>query len=511
MNTFRAPLYEALVKHASNKPASFHVPGHHYGYALERLSIEEPSMRTLVKRYKTIMELDVTELASTDDLHHPESSIKEALQLAATCFGAEDTFFLVGGSTSGNLALLLAVCNPGDLLIVQRNVHKSVINGLKLAGASAVFLTPEIDEQTGLATVPSVEEIEAALKRYPQAKAVFLTNPNYYGMGVKLGPYAEAAHRYSIPLLVDEAHGAHYGFHPDLPESALAAGADAVVQSTHKTLPALTMGAMLHVQGELIDWERLREILAMIQSSSPSFPIMASLDISRAMIDLSGVSLFQSVLDSVQAFKRWMQEQDLFIQAVAWPNREIEMIEQKQYDPLRVLLYDRTGQLTGYELLKELEQYDCWAEMADTTYVVLIFGLSSDGEPIRKLKEALIGMERARKAFSLSGIHMTIGKQHQLHSIITNHAQEKHIGEPVPFGRNLDKDKRRQRVPLRQAEGLQSAEMIVPYPPGIPLVYPGEYLSAAILQQLDSLAAAGAKFQGGKDARLSTIEVYIEK
>lgn len=188
---FEAPLFEALRKHAAGKPVSYHVPGHHYGQALMNGWLDEnPVFEAGREQYRSIMEIDVTELSSTDDLHHPEASILAAQQLAAAFFGADETFFLVGGSTSGNLALLLTLCQPQDIVIVQRNVHKSILNGLKLSGATAVFLSPELDPLSKTGTVPSLAALEYALKLYPDAKAVCLTNPNYYGIGVKLDEYA---------------------------------------------------------------------------------------------------------------------------------------------------------------------------------------------------------------------------------------------------------------------------------------------------------------------------------
>ena len=188
---------------------------------------------------------------------HQQVLLLKAQELAARSFGAEETFFLVGGSTSGNLAMILAICEPGQQIIVQRNAHKSVLNGLALAGAKAIFIMPQTDPVSGLEIVPELSVVEEALVRYPDAKGVFLTNPSYYGLSVDLETYASLIHRYEKLLLVDEAHGAHYGLHPEFPTSALQAGADAVVQSTHKTLSALTMGAMLHVQGKRMDREAL--------------------------------------------------------------------------------------------------------------------------------------------------------------------------------------------------------------------------------------------------------------
>ncbi|KHF33712.1 Arginine decarboxylase [Paenibacillus sp. P1XP2] len=257
----KAPLFEALQQYKNGRQASFHVPGHKKGRAYASFGG--------AGFLDQVMEADVTEITGTDDLHHPEGVIRDAQLLAADCFGAEESYFLVGGSTSGNLAMILTVCShPGDLLLVQRNVHKSVLNGLMLAGAKAVFLEPQVDESSGLATAPSAETVAAALAAYPEAKGVLVTMPNYYGMGTDLAPLAEACHRHDVPLLVDEAHGAHYGQHPRLPRSALASGADVVVQSTHKMLAALTMGAMLHVQGPRVNRGLLRQRLAMVQSSS---------------------------------------------------------------------------------------------------------------------------------------------------------------------------------------------------------------------------------------------------
>ncbi|WP_411829743.1 aminotransferase class I/II-fold pyridoxal phosphate-dependent enzyme, partial [Paenibacillus favisporus] len=297
VNKERAPIYEMMQEMKDKAYSSFHVPGHKKGQAYT----ESGGAGFL----QDVLQVDLTEITGTDDLHHPEGVIREAQALAADCFGAEESFFLVGGSTSGNIALILTVCSkPGDLLIVQRNVHKSVIHGLMLAGAKAVFIQPEPDPVSGLAVAPSEETVTAALAAYPQAKGVLVTMPNYYGMGSDLAPLAEACHQHGVPLLVDEAHGAHYGQHPRLPGSALASGADGVVQSTHKMLAALTMGAMLHVQGPRIDRGLLRQRLAMVQSSSPSYPIMGSLDLARRLLHVQGAGAFTAGLAAVDALVR---------------------------------------------------------------------------------------------------------------------------------------------------------------------------------------------------------------
>jgi len=499
MGKLKAPLLEALLKHAESNPASFHVPGHHNGAALvhtlRESHIEDAAQ--LEKQLSAVMRLDVTELSSTDDLHHPEGAILEAQQLAAQCYGAEETCLLVGGSTSGNLAMILAVCSPGDIIIVQRNVHKSVINGLKLAGAQAVFLTPRMESSTGLSMTPSLEQVKQALYQFPQAKAVFLTNPNYYGMGMKLDTYAKACHEQGKPLLVDEAHGAHYGMHPDLPTSAIQAGADGVVQSTHKTLPALTMGAMLHMQGQLLDRRRIKEALAMVQSSSPSFPIMASLDISRAIVDRLGDRLFHSAIEAVHSFRMWVKETNTMF-ATAEP----ELLPGQQQDPLRLILTVPGGQLTGFELHRELEKRGCWAEMSDPLYTVLVIGphVAAD-EAITRLQDALRDIhesfvaEPSREAL------------YQRQSVSDDLSEG--ISEPVSFART--KDRPSKRVPLQEALHQPSAEMIIPYPPGIPILYPGERFTERHLKDIRQLSEAGARFQGAEDGTMATVAILIEE
>ncbi|CAM4518126.1 arginine/lysine/ornithine decarboxylase [Paenibacillus endophyticus] len=500
MKPFIAPVFEALLQHAKSAVTGFHVPGHHGGKALNQPGWTDSTDAKVIEYFYKIMEIDVTELSSTDDLHHPEACIKEAQQLAALTFGSDDSYFLVGGSTSGNIALLLTVCEPNDLVIVQRNVHKSVLNGLRLAGARAVFLLPELESHSGLATIPSVQDVKAALAKYPEAKAVFLSNPNYYGMKVNLAPYAEAIHHYHIPLLVDEAHGAHFGMHSAFPRSALSEGADAVVQSAHKTLPTLTMGALLHVQGDRIARSVLSESLAMIQSSSPSFPIIASIDISRAMIDALGPSMFEQSLNAAEAFRSWLIRQDTDICEMTIESGT--MLELSK-DPLRVVLFDKTGRQTGFELQHMLETHGCYIEMADPRYAVLVFGIQTSLHDIQKLQYAITQLDdrRSKKQESIKELRYERG---------FFSPDENRISEPVSFARARFKNEATERIHLEDSVHHISAELVVPYPPGIAVLYPGEKITAAAITRIKELSLAGAKFQGASDGQMKTIAVYRE-
>lgn len=552
----KAPLYDALTHYAASDQRSFHVPGHKNGM----IYTDVLKQMTGNDLFSSILQLDVTEISGTDDLHHPEGVIQEAQQLAAQCFGAEESHFLVGGSTVGNLALILTVCShPEDIIIVQRNVHKSILHGLMMARAKAVFLTPELDQASGLAVIPSLASIEAALEQYPTAKAVLLSSPNYYGMGKDLSGIAEACHRYQIPLLVDEAHGAHYSQHQRFPISALAAGADGVVQSTHKMLAAMTMGAMLHVQGDSIARSLLKQRLTMIQSSSPSYPLMASLDLSRYLLDCYGEQIFATGLEARDYFINSLAENKRF----GYLSFSDDIYTQ---DPFKVVVYDLEGYLSGEILQERLEYYGCVPEMSDDRYVVLVFSLGSTVEDSVCLLEALykiaqepltvrledhevndvvqdtnpVTIERTRSSEGTEYDHLqkTVNSAISFHLNTDSVDQKGHhakqhinkftdqdkninennnqyvdqnkytISEPILFTMTPIDEENAEVVPLEQAEGRICAEMVIPYPPGIPILYAGEIIHSSVYDRLLTLRSHSHKIQGTADSTLNTLRVY---
>ncbi|AIQ55550.1 aminotransferase class I/II-fold pyridoxal phosphate-dependent enzyme [Paenibacillus borealis] len=567
----RAPVYEMLEQYRLKDDISYHVPGHKNGEAYR----DTPDAGYLAE----VMRHDVTEITGTDDLHHPEGVIQEAQELAADCFGAEESFFLVGGSTSGNLALILTVCpEPGMLLILQRNVHKSVIHGLMLAGARVVFLEPQIDPDSGLAVAPAAETVQAALAAYPEAAAVLVTMPNYYGMGSDLAPLAQACHDSGIPLLVDEAHGAHYGQHPALPAGALAQGADGVVQSTHKMLTALTMGAMLHVQGPWLDRALLRQRLAMVQSSSPSYPVMASLDLARRLLHSQRAGAFTAGLAAVDVLRRGLAALPRFqllqpagpLQRTCGDADAAETDTPPQrgaaygtQDPFKAVIYDAAGVLGGFELQRRLEAKGIVPEMSDDRHVVLAFSLGSKAEDAAVLLEALRDIaaqtacgvpqtdgteaacdsgaryaagsgsapEEAAGAGLVAGsspiaesqpdsASMTVRAAASYnnseevipaslsHNSTWNNFSASLISAPVPFSTKPVAAGETESITLEASAGRVAAEMVIPYPPGIPLLYPGEIITGSICGRLGSLREGGAKFQACADPALQHIKVY---
>ncbi|GMK41686.1 hypothetical protein PCCS19_47430 [Paenibacillus sp. CCS19] len=515
----RAPLYECLTAHEASRPVSFHVPGHRNGQAWRTDKEEQAIRHERFDRFGGILSIDVTEISATDDLHAPEYAIAEAQRLAANLFGADESMLLVGGSTAGNIAMILTVCEPGDLILVQRNVHKSVLNGLRLAGARAVFLQPAYETDEGTALVPPLDTVEQALQRYPEARAVMLSTPNYYGRAVMIRPYADLAHSYGIPLLVDEAHGAHYGLHEAFPASAISQGADVVVQSTHKTLPAMTMGAMLHVRERYIDLERLRDMLAVIQSSSPSFPIMASLDIARAMIEEEGPAFFEAGLRQAALFRVEMKKRNGRLVAASDGKKQDQSVSTTKtdvygpkwnndirIDPLRVLLHDERGLVSGYELLRMLEAHGCWAEMADEHRVLLLFGPYVSDDETKRLLAACEAIEQVLESDDKEHDKGRVGSQ-RLESAQDEVEVDQMISEPILFTMDRVNRDTITTVTLPDSVGYISAETIIPYPPGIPLIYAGERIEQSVATRLARLAEMGAKCQGASDPTLRTIRV----
>ena len=521
-----APLYEMLEQYKEKGNTSYHVPGHKNGRAYN----DTGSAGFLSE----VMRVDVTEITGTDDLHHPEGVIKEAQELAADCFGAEESYFLVGGSTAGNIALILTVCSePGMALILQRNVHKSVIHGLMLGGVKAVFLEPLLDPISGIAVAPAVETVQAALAAHPDAAGVLITMPNYYGMGVDLAPIAEACHSCGVPLLVDEAHGAHYGLHPALPAGALLCGADGVVQSTHKMLPALTMGAMLHVQGPRLDRALLRQRLAMVQSSSPSYPVMASLDMARRLVHSQGPEAFTAGLAAVDTLRRGLAELSRYgllqpapplqhsgggYSVPAEQGQGTPPLGEAAYvtqDPFKAVIYDVTGVLSGFELQRQLEAWGCVPEMSDERHVVLAFSLGSKEEDATRVLVALQHIDAEVYSDSIQDIGFlpleSTVKLNAMNISTWNNYKSNMISAPISFSLKPVVSGDKEKIKLEDCVGRIAAEMVIPYPPGIPLIYPGEMITNGICSRLTALARMGAKFQAATDPSENIVVYKIKE
>jgi arginine/lysine/ornithine decarboxylase len=468
------PLVDALQKFVEKAPYSLHVPGHKNGL-----------LSTLPRELKKALIYDVTELAGLDDFHHPEEAIDVAQKLLAETYGADRSFFLVNGSTVGNLAMVYAVCKQGDTILVQRNAHKSVFHAIELVGAKPVYLAPEWDKHTRSAGAVPLETIKEALEAHPGAKGLILTSPTYYGVVAKeLKEQIELCHAHDIPVLVDEAHGAHFAASNRFPASALDLGADVVVQSAHKTLPAMTMASFMHIKSKLISAQRINHYLRMLQSSSPSYPLLASLDDARHYISKYKES------DAVYCLEKRRQ----WLEALA-SIPELDIIEAD--DPLKICI--RMDGYTGMELKRAMEENLLYPELADIDQVLLVLPLLKHGEvypyaDIRMRMKSVVTLLKMKKG---SG-QPQMGKQYKMASIITPNATFSEIEamekEWVPYMRAMD------RI---------AGSMLIPYPPGIPLFVPGEKITVSKLSQLEELLAIGATFQG--DHRLEERLIQVIK
>ncbi|MDW0111383.1 aminotransferase class I/II-fold pyridoxal phosphate-dependent enzyme [Sporosarcina aquimarina] len=472
MNQNRKPVVEALEKFQASRPISFHVPGHKHGM-----------LSNLPLGMKEALRYDVTELAGLDDLHAPTEILAEAQMLLADTYGAECSYFLVNGSTVGNLAMIRTICEPGDTLLVQRNAHKSVFHAMELAGAHAVLLTPEWDERTCTAGAVSLATVKDALDKHPEAKGVFITYPTYYGTtGTELSQITESAHEQNIPVLVDEAHGAHFVAGAPFPPSALDLGVDITVQSAHKTLSAMTQASFLHVKSDLVDVTRLARLLSMLQTSSPSYLLLASLDDARELIANYSEG-------DKQEFLTWRQ---VFIQQLN-KIETLEVIETE--DPLKILL--RQKEASGYKLQQTLEQGGIYTELADERQVLFVLPLvvKNESYPIESICKDIATAVKNMKVESSQPSKTDESFNESSHKlVITTSSQPK---------------KDTQWVVCELAIGRQAASPIIPYPPGIPLVLNGELLNEQQVQDIRRMLEAGAKFQGGVKSDGHTIEFEV--
>lgn len=473
------PLFTALMQHAKRKPLSFHVPGHKNGKVFIKQAEEI---------YKNILSLDVTELSGLDDLHHPKGAIAEAQQLTANLYGVKNSYFLVNGSTVGNMAMILASCNEGDEVLVQRNSHKSIINAIQLAGANPIFLSPKMDDALQVPSYVDIKTVRNAIESYPNAKALILTNPNYYGLTVNLKEATELAHSYNIPVLVDEAHGAHFKAGEKFPISAVDIGADIIVHSAHKTLPAMTMGSFLHFNSNLIDKEKVEFYLSILQSSSPSYPLMASLDLARAyleeVINEQGIN---SIIKATDHLKEQLKNTD-----------GLEIIESVDplvfTDPLKVTVRSTTG-LSGYELQDWFELHNIYIELADPLNALLVLPFD----------HKTVNLELVNKKTSIAPISITANKRVQLH--YKQYSSMNRLEQPYSYLKTCEK----KVIKLEEAIGSISAESIIPYPPGIPLIIVGETITKDLIEQLKAMLEMGINIQGDYNIKHGNIMIYINR
>lgn len=480
----RAPLYEAVVNYVRKHKVSFHTPGHKHGQAIPA------AFRRFVG--ETVFDMDLTLLAEVDSLHEPQTVIRDAQMLAADAYGADASFFLVNGSTVGNQAMILSTCQPGDLVLVPRNAHQSVLAGVLLAGCEPVFLRPEINKDLGLYTNVTVGTVEAALKRWPQVKAVLITSPTYHGIAADTARIAEVVHEHGLPLLIDEAHGPHLKFHDELPLSAMEAGADMAVQSTHKILSGMTQSSLLHARSQRIDLGRVRKVLKLLTTTSPSYILMSSIDMARRQMAMEGKRLIGRALKLARKAREDVNK----IEGLHCFGREA-IGQGGIYDLDETKLTIAVGGIhaTGYEVARELnKKYGIQVEYADLFSVFLIVSFGNTEQEIGRLIKGLRNIAAWAKGRKRK-------RTKTVRWVLPGFSARPAVNPRYAFFAP------KETLPLEKAVGRVSAETVSPYPPGIPLIVPGERLDKEAVLAIRSLQAAGCRIQGPADASLDTIQV----
>lgn len=470
MQSDRLPLLEILAACAESQNAAFHTPGHKRGQGSFKAFQQLVGDRTL--------QADLPELPELDNLFAPQGAIAQAQTLAAQTFGAEQTWFLANGSTAGIMAAILATCHPGDKILLPRNVHQSVISGLILSGAMPIFLQPEYDASLDIAHSVTPETVAIALQAHPDAKAILIVYPTYYGVCGEIQAIADLAHAAGIPLLVDEAHGAHFAFHPDLPISALSAGADLTVQSTHKTLSALTQASMLHVQGERIDRDRIARSLQLVQSTSPNYLLLASLDAARAQMAIEGKELMARTLELSDHARSRIAE---------LPNLKVFQPKDWALDKTRLTVTVTKLGIDGFTADEILHQnLGVTAELPSLQHLTFIISLGNTETDIDRLVQAL--QQLPSGSFSPTQI-----SEFDLPETVMSPREAFFAGSET--------------VETHLAIDRVSAELICPYPPGIPVLLPGERITKGAIASLNTILAAGGFMSGCSDSSLNTLKV----
>ncbi len=502
-----APLLQVMLDYAKQKRVSFHMPGHQGGSNLPA------EIRC------QLAEIDATELPVTADLNDPEGPALEAMRLASQAFQTAETLFVTGGSTTAIQAMITAFCPRGSSILMPRAIHRSVLNTAVLLGLKVIFLPASpvlsnaqaqgsIDQPFSPIRPPAAADLRLILEQHHDIQAVLVTSPDYFGTCPDLAALAEAAAEFGCPLLVDEAHGAHLSFAPELlPPASMLTGASACVQSAHKTLPALTQGAYLHRSAGAFlaggnTWpadERLRQSLSLYQTSSPSLMIGATLDYARMVLQEKGNQAITSTLDSIERFQAELSP----VYKGTDIKRQTADPNPGWRDPLRLVIDVISTGLTGFETARRLAELGFDVEMADIRRLILIPGIFQSVHD-RKLPALAAALNRiaetARRETRTSELAKKITENRALDRLFYKHLQT--APQPVAFpALPFVGGKTSRLVSISEAEGETAAEALIPYPPGIPLIWPGENLDdrLALLRLLveNGFGVHGIVKQGG--------------
>ena len=472
----------------------FHVPGHKGGEGAD------PGLRSALG--DAALKLDVPQDIEGIDVGPSPTPYERAERLAAQAYGAERCWFLTNGASQGNHALCLALAGPGKHVLLQRNSHASMIDGLVLSGGLPRFVAPEYDSELGMAHGVTPEALEAALGDGAPYAAAFIVSPTYYGMAADVAGCAEVAHRAGAPLIVDCAWGAHFGFHAALPRSPLQLGADVMLASTHKIVGSLTQSAMLLVgSGERVDVGAIARAIRLLRSTSPNSLLLASLDAARRQLAVHGELLLDR---TIKASARAREAIELIPGCAIVGEQWVGRPGIAGWDPLRIVIDVRGTGLTGYQVASALRaSYDIHVELATHATVVLVLGL---GQPIEPLDRVAHDLAESVKRIA-SDPRLAGGESGS--SVLTQAPAE--LGaEPAIAPRDAFLGIS-EAVSIEQAVGRISTEAIAGYPPGVPTLIPGERVTPEVVAYLQALVEAGARLHGAADPSFRTLRVLVSQ
>lgn len=475
-----APIYEALQKFRKKRVVPFDVPGHKRGRG-------NPELVELLG--EKCVGLDVNSMKPLDNLCHPISVIREAEKLTADAFGAKNAFLMVGGTTSAVQNMILSVCKAGDKIILPRNVHKSVINAMVLCGAIPVYVNPKINSELGIALGMEFSCVEEAIKNNTDAVAVFVNNPTYYGICSDIKSIVKLAHSYGMKVLADEAHGTHFYFNKNLPISAMEAGADMAAISMHKSGGSLTQSSIL-LTNTNVNADYVRQIINLTQTTSASYLLLSSLDISRRNLALRGEESFEKVAKMAEYARNEINQIGGYY---AYGKELINGTSVFDFDITKLSIYTLGNGLAGievYDLLRD--EYDIQIEFGDFGNILAYISIGDRIQDIERLVGALADIERLYKKDKAG---MLSGEYIQPEVVVT--PQKAFYSEKVS-------------LPIKEAAGKICGEFVMCYPPGIPILAPGEMITQEIAEYIMYAKEKGCSMQGTEDPKVNNINVLKE-
>ncbi len=491
MDQSRTPYFDVLLDYVDSGVIPFHTPGHMQGRGMDR------AFRDFLG--ENVLAIDLTQIRGLDDLLQPEEAIDEAQRLAADAYGSDHSFFLINGSTSGNQIMMMTALDPGEKIAIPRNAHKSAMGGLIMSGASPVWMQPEVDQALHTDHTVTPQTVRATLDAHPDIKAVYIVSPTYYGVAADLESIAALAHERDIPLLVDEAWGPHFRFHPALPIDALEAGADLCINSTHKMLGSLSQTAMLHQKGERIKLDRLKAVVKLFLSTSPNLVLIASLDVARRQMAIEGRALLSQTIELASGTRARLNAID---GVFCFGEEQVGKPGVFAFDPTKITITVKALGYTGYEAEEILRRrYNVQCELADLFNCLALFTIGTTREAADRLVygvKELAREDRPIDVFSPSGV-------------LERRLQTGTYNLPdIPPIRMAPRDAflaATESVRFKESAGRVCAEVITPYPPGIPVISPGEEITPGVVAYLDLEKKAGVRMQGPYDSELRTIRV----